>query len=230
MGNILSYPITANEPPDTIRYRNVNAHSRKRLLILGMMAASSKAASVPNIDLRGERMLKTKLRKAIRKYGKLKICKLSDFKLHQLRYVLKSLTSEIINKDDTNPIILDNGCSRSATGFRDDFVDGNIVWLCHTHLMKGIGASLEATHEVTLHYEVINYKGKVSVLEGAGLFMPDLKYRHLIPKDNFMDLQRLKNLEGSFTATWEKSVLNIYGQVHITINYEHKTHLHIMHD
>ena len=52
--------------------------------------------------------------------------------------------------------------------------------------MDGIGSSLEETHEGTLHYEVINDKGKVSVLEGNGLFIPDLKCRLLIPQDNFM--------------------------------------------
>ena len=41
--------------------------------------------------------------------------------------------------------------------------------------MDGIGDSLEATHEVTLHYEVINYEVKVSVMEGTCIFMTELK-------------------------------------------------------
>ena len=60
--------------------------------------------------------------------------------------------------------------------------------------MDGIGVSLEKMNEVTLHYEVINDKCNFSVLEQNGIFMPDLKYRLLIPQDHFMDFQRLEKL------------------------------------
>ena len=94
--------------------------------------------------------------------------------------------------------------------------------------MGSIIASSEETHEATLHYKVIKYEGKVSVLEGTGLFMPDLKYRLFIPKDNLMDLQRLKKPEGSFAVIWEKSVLKISDHMPITINYEQKNHLPVL--
>ena len=44
-----------------------------------------------------------------------------------------------------------------------------------------------------------------------------------------MDLQRLKNPEGSFTMIWYKSVLNLSYHVHITIIYDQTTHLPMMH-
>ena len=103
-------------------------------------------------------MMKMNPIKYVSKDGMLKICKLSDLELQQVRAVLESLPSALLNKVDSNPIILDTGCSRSATGFIYDFWGGTIVHLCHTHLMGGIGASLEATHEVTLHYEMKNMK------------------------------------------------------------------------
>ena len=95
--------------------------------------------------------------------------------------------------------------------------------------MDRIGASLEATHEVILHYKVINNEGKVSVLVITGLFMPDLKCILLSPQDHLMDLQILKNLEGYFTVTWYKYVINISDQVPITINYEQTNQLLIVH-
>ena len=76
--------------------------------------------------------------------------------MHQVRFVLESIPSSLINKCDNKPIILYIGCSRSTTGFKDDFVE-SLVQICHPHLMDSIGASLEATYEVNLHYEVINY-------------------------------------------------------------------------
>ena len=58
--------------------------------------------------------------------------------------------------------------------------------------MNGSGASLEAIHEGTIHYEVINNEVKVSFLEDTRIFVPNLKCRLLIPQDHFMDPQRLK--------------------------------------
>ena len=72
------------------------------------MADSSKAVSVPNIDLSGESILNMILRKARGKDVKLKICKLSDFELHQVIYVLDILPSALLNKGDTKPVIFDN--------------------------------------------------------------------------------------------------------------------------
>ena len=86
--------------------------------------------------------MKIKLRKNRGKYGMLKILKLSGFELQQVRYVLYSLPSALINKGDTNSIILDTGLSRSAAGFRDDSVEGTLVQIFHSHLMDGIFYSL----------------------------------------------------------------------------------------
>ena len=89
--NIIYYPLPAKETSDTIRSRTTKYHARKRLLLLVLISSSSKSASVPNIYLSVERMLKMKLKKSRDKDGKLKICKLSDFGLHQVSSVLESL-------------------------------------------------------------------------------------------------------------------------------------------
>ena len=116
------------------------------------MAASSKSASVPNIYLSVERMTKMKMRKSRGKDIKLNICKLSDFKLHQVRSVLEIIPPALLNKGDTKPIILYAGCSRIDTEFINNFMEGDLVSIRHTHLMDGIGASLGETHELNLHY------------------------------------------------------------------------------
>ena len=134
------------EPPDPIISSTAKSYARKRILVLGLIAASSKTISVPNINLSGKRMLNMNMRKSRGNYGKLKSSKLSDFELHQLISVLEIIPSSLLRKGDTNPIILDTGFSRSATGFTYDFVEVTLVPLFNPHLMDGIGASLEATH------------------------------------------------------------------------------------
>ena len=95
--------------------------------------------------------------------------------------------------------------------------------------MDRVGASSEATLKVNIHFEVINNEGKVSVLEGTGIFIPEIKCRLLSPQDRFMELHILENTEGPFNVTWDKSILKISDQVPIIINYEQKTHFTMLH-
>ena len=60
--------------------------------------------------------------------------------------------------------------------------------------------------------------------------MLDLKWKILIPKYQVMYFKRLKNPEGSFKFTWDKSVLKLYIQVHITINYNQTDLLTMLYD
>ena len=78
----------AKDPPDTIKYSSTNNCVRKRLILVCLMAVSTKYSGVLNIDLSVERMLNKKLSKSRGKDGKLKICKLSYFELQQVIYVL----------------------------------------------------------------------------------------------------------------------------------------------
>ena len=50
---IFSCAMLVKGPPDPIRSITVKHHASKRLLLLGLIFASSKTVSVPNIDLRG---------------------------------------------------------------------------------------------------------------------------------------------------------------------------------
>ena len=61
LGKILSFTIPTNDPPNPIISRTAKSHSRKRLLLLGLINDYYKAASVTNIVLSGESMLNMKL-------------------------------------------------------------------------------------------------------------------------------------------------------------------------
>ena len=71
--NILSYLIPPKDTPDPIGSSTAKDYARKRKFLLGMMSASSKAVSFPDIDLSGEKMPKIKLSKSRGVVGKLKI-------------------------------------------------------------------------------------------------------------------------------------------------------------
>jgi hypothetical protein len=125
-------------------------------------------------------------------------------------------------------VIIDTGCSRTVTGFADDFVSGTLKKLSKPSRMDGIGGSLSATHEGQVHYEVINDSGEVSMIECTSLYMPKLQCRLYSPQCHFRELQSLGKPEGSLRVTWDKSVLDLPASPSITISYEHTTHLPVM--
>ena len=69
LDKILYYHVPTKDPPDPIISRTEKAHARKRLLLLGLKATSSKSVSVPIIYLSGESILKMNLRKPRGKDG-----------------------------------------------------------------------------------------------------------------------------------------------------------------
>ena len=135
-GKIFSYPIPANYPHNPIIYRTVRSHASERILLLGLMTDYAKSAIVPTIYLRREKILKTNLSKSRGEDSILRIYNLSYLDLQKLRAVLDSVTSSLINKCGTKPIILYTDWYMSNTGFIYDFLEGNIVQLCHNYTWK----------------------------------------------------------------------------------------------
>ena len=73
LGKNLSSTIPSKEQTNTIRSRTLKDHASKRLLLLGLMADSTKAAGVPNISLSEHSIMEMKLSKSRGKYGNMKI-------------------------------------------------------------------------------------------------------------------------------------------------------------
>jgi hypothetical protein len=73
----------------------------------------------------------------------LRACKLSDMDLQQVHNVLEALPFVLLHQGDIKPLIVDTGCSRSVTGFADDFFPGTLKILCHPNWMDGIDAILK---------------------------------------------------------------------------------------
>ena len=71
--------------------------------------------------------------------------------------------------------------------------------------MNGISGLMVATQKGQVQYEVINDSGGLSILECDRYFLPDLKVRLLIPH---IFIQELKECGGTYTLTWDRSVLS----------------------
>ena len=95
-------------------------------------------------------------------------------------HALEALPTNLLTPGEVKNIIIYSGCSKTVTGFKDDFMD--LQPLDQHLIMEGIAGQLHATHKGTVRYEVIDSRGEVAELKTSALYMPGLKCRLLSPQ------------------------------------------------
>ena len=200
---------------------------RHRIMRLGLLAAMTKMANVPNIHLGSSRKFRSKLRKSRGRDGMLMTAKLSEQDLSEIRKVLEALPVGTVNAHDTIPIILDTGCSRVVTGIEDDFISPPAK-LDVPIALDGIAGSLFGTHVGRVRYEVISDTGEVCAIETEALFMPQLKCRLFSPQRFFMEVQKVTGKEGFMKVLHDRTEFHHPSGECTTVAYNEITFLPIL--
>ena len=197
--------------------------------MLGLLVASNLADSMPHLELKTASDLSKKVRRKRGKNGMLMTGKLSEPERIAIRKAVASLPDDLLEKGDAKLVIVDTGCTESASGDENDFVPGTLQPMKHGVALEGIGGSLEATHRGMIRYEVVMDSGEVQVLEAPGLFMPKLKCRLFSPqayaayrKDKYDDM------DWSYTVNWAGSKFVFKGGDVFTICHDAKLKLPMM--
>jgi hypothetical protein len=158
------------------------ATGKKRLLMLGLLIAIKKAGSVPAISFIKENYKLSLLNKKRGKNGLLMTGKLEESDLIIVREAIAALPGTLIHKGDVKPVIVDTGCTGSASGDLSDFIPESLESIREPIALEGIGGSLQVTHTGTLRYEVVTDNGDIEVLMMPGMYMPELKIRLFSPQ------------------------------------------------
>ena len=153
---------------------------RKRLLIKGLLAAVGIAQGTPPIFSGRQRTLKQRLEHKTNIYGMLVTDRLDVKTLEEVRHALEALPTDLVTPGEVKNIIIDSGCSKTVTGFEDDFMD--LQPLEHHLIMEGIEGQLHDTHKGTVRNEVIDSREEVAELKTSALYIPGLKCRLLSPQ------------------------------------------------
>jgi hypothetical protein len=186
----------ARGPPfiDRILHRPPKIQQRKLLLRALQIAATIATVGVPTITLSEDRCLHQRLRR-YKRHGYLgSTTNLRDEDLVRLRQVLtefepQSLYSSTL-KDSSFHLIVDTGCSHSATGCIDDFIPNSIHDLAHPVEMEGIAGGLLIRQKGRVRYELLTDDGDVHVLETTAYLIPELSCRFFSPQAYFQEQYR----------------------------------------
>ena len=216
-------------PPDST--------NRKRGIppkIAALMVALSMAQAQPRFMCGIDRNLRHHLRRYRSKGGMLMTGKLSPLQVDQVQSLMQDLSCNHIEGLNNKAVVIDTGCSRSASAFEDDFIEGTLVPLREPFTLSGIAGSCVATHQGKLHYEVIDDDGKIATLQMDGLLMKDLGCRLYSPQMHFSELSRdLGNVSenrrnASLGVFYDCVQLKLPGNHTVTVPYDSVSYLPVL--
>jgi Reverse transcriptase (RNA-dependent DNA polymerase) len=209
------FEMITNNWPDLKRYlwpneipkpNKTQEMGKKRLLLLALLIAIKKAGSIPTIDVRGQQSAFKILQKRRGKNGLLMTGKLKESELATVREAILALPGTLIHKGDVKPVIVDTGCTTSASGDHTDFIPDSLMEIKEAIALEGIGGSLQVTHKGTMRYEVVLDNGDVEVITTPGMYMPDLNIRLFSPQAHAAHLNEVEgNKTWQYTLNWAGS-------------------------
>ena len=157
--------------------------------------------------------------------GTLLTGRLSTEGVNQVCNALKALPAELFNPGDSKFLIIDSGCSDTATGDQADLLSGTVRALERPKPMDGVGGTLLATHTGKFRYEVLADDGSVQVLEGKGYYVPGLPCRLFSPQDYFKQKHE-EGLKGyKLCLDWKGSTLELGPHVTVSLPHDQATKL-----
>jgi hypothetical protein len=163
----------------------------QRLLLRALQIAATLATTgIPSITLSGDRAFRRTLRRYKRR-GFLGTTNLRADDLSRLRQVLSEYEPHALysspNSDGFH-LIVDTGCSQSATSCLDDFLPGTLLTLPQPLEMEGIAGGLVIRQQGRVRYEILTDDGNVHPLETTAYYIPELPCRLFSPQAHFQGL------------------------------------------
>jgi hypothetical protein len=142
-------------PDPKVTARKKKHLGKKRLLMLALAIAVKKANVMPHIDLLSGASALQRLRSRRGKNGLLMTGNLNNEELRVVRDAVAAMPGELVQKGDSKLVIVDTGCTISASGDQSDFESGSLKKMDEEWALQGIGGSLKATHEGMMRMEVV---------------------------------------------------------------------------
>ena len=182
------------------KLRRKQGRSRYKKLLLATFSLFSKMgnASASPFQLTSESLDRDSLRKYRACTGMLKTNDLNPRLLAQLHSTL-SLNAESFYHEahelasDAIYAVVDTGCSKSCSPFKEDFIPGTMRKLPHPTSLGGIAGDLKVEYEGDLCWETLNDKGDIIQFRSTGYLVPGLPSRLFSPQSFLSDSQRLED-------------------------------------
>ena len=196
-------------------------------MLLALQAAATIAATQPDITLSKNKVLRNCLCR-YKRDGVMLTGKIREQDWLQLIQVLDDLPQGLLAAGDSLKLIVDTGCTKTETGYVEDFLPGTLKALEQPILIDGIAGGLKITKAGVVRYKVLDDAGELQVIEADAYYIPSLNCRLFSPQSYFRQLQHdgkdpdekagLHVKHNGATMVWPN-------EAHMSILYDRQTHL-----
>ena len=100
------------------------------------------------------------------------------------------------NLENSVPTVIDSGASKSLSPFRDDFIS----FRPFKAAINGIGATCNIAGIGTVHWNIMDQKGEISIIETEAYFVPAANIRLYSPQNDFKS-----HCDGELHMTWNET-------------------------
>ena len=201
---------------------------KKRYMMLALNAAMVLARRQPTILLSDAKAISNDLRK-YKRNGSLLV---GLIKKDEVRLRLRRLIADepvgLLSQNGDFDLIIDTGCTKTATGFVQDFLPNTLTDLDRPIRMDGIAGGLDIKQEGKVRYEIIDDDGEVQEIQVDAFYIPKLGCRLFSPQAYFRQLYNDSiDPEGAcqMIVKHDKSVLELANSSRISLHYDDATHL-----
>jgi hypothetical protein len=197
-------------------------------MLLALNAAMLLARDQPDVQISETKTLCNSLRKYKRNgvmlVGKVKT---EDIQQRLRRHIIDEPVGLLTTNGDFD-LIIDTGCTKTATGFTEDFLPGSLKDLARPIRMDGIAGGLDIKQEGKVKYEIVDDRGSVQELIVNAFYIPGLGCRLFSPQDYFRQLKKDgldPDGKSQMIVKHDKSKIELVNGSAISLYYDTVTHL-----
>jgi hypothetical protein len=205
--------------------------NRMRYMLLALNASVALARSQPQILLREHVILRNQLRR-YKRSGLLSTTRLCDDIRLRLRRKIADEPIGFLSCGGDFDLIIDTGCTKTGTGYVNDFIPGSLRNLPIPIQMDGIAGGLKIQQEGKVKYEFVNDKGNIQSIETDAYHIPKLQCRLFSPQAYFrqmLDDGIDTNEDCGLSVKARKSVMTLANKAQVSVFYDNSTHLPRLH-
>ena len=210
------------------RLFNIHTKQRKRYMMLALNAAIILARKQPTILTSETKNLSNYLRK-YKRNGQLLVGKINKDEVRlRLRKIIADEPLGLLSHNGDFDLIIDTGCTKTATSFPEDFLPNTLVNLERPIRMDGIAGGLDIKQEGKVRYEIVDDNGEIQEIVVDAFYIPKLGCRLFSPQAYFRQLHDEGiDEEGKcqMVVKYDKATIELVNSSKISLHYDTITHL-----
>ena len=190
------------EPPD-----KHTEYKSNTLFRLGIISALNVVAKTPKFITQKDKKICQHIKQYKSNEGLTQTNEISKEYIPRIREIMHLTSCDtLLGPTEMYDVIIDTGCSNSASAYMEDFVKGSVKPLAKPITIEGIGGDIQVKEYGLLNWECIDNQGNTTKLQHYGHYAPALKNIRLLSPQRYLEQSEGKT---KFVVTKERCYFEV---------------------